>query len=111
MVCDRRTMLALTASACAALPVRAAGSVDRTRLILLGTAGGPRPRKDRSGPAQAIVSGGSIYVIDCGYGVAHQMVLAGLPLDHLRHTFITHHRSGERPRMPCGASLETPFVQ
>ena len=86
-------MLALTASACAAWPLSAAGDAGHTRLILLGTAGGPRPRKGRSGPAQAIVSGGSIYVIDCGYGVAHQMVLAGLPLDRLRNVFITHHHS------------------
>jgi ribonuclease BN (tRNA processing enzyme) len=62
-------------------------------LILLGTAGGPRPRKERSAPAQAIVGGGSIYVIDCGSGVARQMVLAGLQLSQLRNVFITHHHS------------------
>jgi len=62
-------------------------------LVLLGTAGGPRPRKGRSGSAQAIVSGGNVYVIDCGYGVARQMVLAGLPLNKLRQIFITHHHS------------------
>ena len=61
--------------------------------MLLGTAGGPRVRKNRSGSAQAIVSGGNIYVIDCGYGVARQMVLAGLDLKRLRHIFITHHHS------------------
>jgi ribonuclease BN (tRNA processing enzyme) len=71
----------------------AAADPNRTRLILLGTAGGPRPRKYRSGPAQAIVSGGKIYVVDCGYGVARQMVLAGLPLSQLRNIFITHHHS------------------
>ena len=75
------------------MPLGAAVATGRTRLILLGTAGGPRPRKNRSGSAQAIVSGGKIYVVDCGYGVAHQMVLAGLPLKQLRHVFITHHHS------------------
>lgn len=75
------------------MPLGAAVGLDHTRLVLLGTAGGPRPRKSRSGSAQAIVSGGSIYVVDCGYGVARQMVLAGLPLKQLRHVFITHHHS------------------
>lgn len=93
MICDRRTVLTSAVSAFAAWPLSAAAEPDRTRLILLGTAGGPRPLKGRSAPAQAIVSGGSIYVIDCGYDVARQMVLAGLPLAQIRNIFITHHHS------------------
>lgn len=65
----------------------------RTRLILLGTGGGPRPKKDRSAPSQAIVVDDEIYVVDCGNGVARQIVAAGLPLPRLRHVFITHHHS------------------
>lgn len=30
-------------------------------------------------------------MIDCGYGVARQLVLAGIPLANLRHVFVTHH--------------------
>jgi ribonuclease BN (tRNA processing enzyme) len=33
------------------------------------------------------------YVIDCGNGVARQLVAAGLPLTTVRHVFITHHHS------------------
>ena len=66
---------------------------SRTRLILLGTAGGPRPRRSRSGSAQAIVAGEKIYVVDCGDGVARQIILAGLRLRDLRHVLITHHHS------------------
>jgi ribonuclease BN (tRNA processing enzyme) len=93
MLCNRRNALAALASAF--LPVRAfaAPSSARTRLVLLGTAGGPRIRRNRSAPAQAIVAGRKIYVIDCGYGIARQMVLAGLALPQLRHIFITHHHS------------------
>lgn len=65
----------------------------KMRLILLGTGGGPRPRKASSAPAQVIVVDDSAYVIDCGDGVARQMVLAGVPLANLRHIFITHHHS------------------
>src|SRR5574340_582562 len=65
----------------------------RTRLVLLGTAGGPRPRATRSAPAQAIVVGDAVYIVDCGNGVARQLVLANLPLHAVRHIFITHHHS------------------
>lgn len=65
----------------------------RSRLILLGTAGGPTPKVDRSAPANAIVIGDAIYVIDCGDGVARQMVKAGLDLGHIRDVFITHQHS------------------
>ena len=65
----------------------------RTRLILLGTAGGPTPKRTRSGPAQVILAGDSAYVVDCGDGVARQAVLAGVPFNALRHIFITHHHS------------------
>jgi ribonuclease BN (tRNA processing enzyme) len=64
-----------------------------TRLVLLGTGGGPRPRKTRSAPAQAIVVNQTMYVVDCGDGVARQLVLAGLPLSSLRHIFLTHQHS------------------
>ena len=65
----------------------------KTRLILLGTGGGPRPRKASSAPAQVIVANDTPYVIDCGDGVARQLVLAGVPLDTLRHVFLTHQHS------------------
>ena len=62
----------------------------RTRLILLGTGGGPRPRVERSASAQVIVVDGAAYVIDCGDGVARQLTAARIPLTTLRHIFITH---------------------
>jgi len=65
----------------------------RTRLVLLGTAGGPTPKVARAAPAQAIVAGDRVYLIDCGDGVARQLALAGLPLRDLRAIFLTHHHS------------------
>ena len=69
------------------------GQGRRTRLVLLGTGGGPRPRTTSSASAQVIVSNGVAYVIDCGDGVARQMAFAGVPLASLRHVFITHQHS------------------
>lgn len=92
---DRRTFLiGGTALVGAALwPWAATGQSDRMRLILLGTGGGPRPRKASSAPAQVILINDTAYVIDCGDGVARQLAFAGVPLPSVRHIFLTHHHS------------------
>lgn len=69
------------------------GTTPTSRLILLGTAGGPTPKPNRAAPAQVIVVGDAAYVIDCGNGVARQMVLANLKLGAIRGVFLTHHHS------------------
>src|SRR5467141_3258043 len=92
---SRRAFIAGAAAFAAAtwLPRRTAAQGAKTKLILLGTGGGPRPRKASSAPAQVIVSNDVAYVIDCGNGVARQLVFASVPLTKLRHVFITHHHS------------------
>src|SRR5262245_10923268 len=93
--------------------VRAAQST-KTRLILLGTGGGPRPRASSSAPAQVIISNDAAYVVDCGDGVARQLALAGVPLTSLRNVFITHHHSdhnadyGNLIWLAWAAGLRTP---
>jgi ribonuclease BN (tRNA processing enzyme) len=84
----------LTGVALAGLGLRtAAAQAAKLRLILLGTAGGPRPRATRAAPAQVILIENAAYVVDCGNGVALQLVRAGVPLASLRNVFITHHHS------------------
>src|SRR5229473_1521739 len=92
---SRRAFIAGAAAFAAAawLPRRAAAQGAKTKLILLGTGGGPRPRKVSSASAQVIVSNDAAYVIDCGNGVARQLVFADVPLTTLRHIFLTHHHS------------------
>lgn len=92
---DRRAFLACVAAlaATAWLPRQSEARNSRTRLILLGTGGGPRPRMMSSASAQVIVCNDALYVVDCGNGVARQLVFAGLRLSALRHVFITHHHS------------------
>lgn len=83
------------ASAIAAAPLGrlARRTVPPSRLILLGTAGGPTPKPNRAAPAQAIVVGDATYVVDCGNGVARQLALAGLRLGSIRSILVTHHHS------------------
>lgn len=62
------------------------------RVILLGT-GAPPPNPERRGPATLVACGAERFLVDCGSGVAHQLVRAGVrPLDWPR-LFITHHHS------------------
>ena len=65
----------------------------KSRLILLGTAGGPTPKPNRAAPSQVVVVNGASYVVDCGNGVARQMVLAKLKLGSIRSVFLTHQHS------------------
>jgi ribonuclease BN (tRNA processing enzyme) len=90
------------------------GATDRSRLILLGTGGGPTPKPNRSAPANVIIVGGAAYVIDCGNGVARQLARAGVFLKFLRSVFITHHHSdhnadyGNLLLLSWAADLATP---
>ena len=72
-----------------------AGQENRgTRVILLGTKGGPRVGEaGRSNPSTLILINNVPYVVDCGYGTTRRLIEAGVPLDHLRYVFITHHHS------------------
>ncbi len=86
---------ALAATAVLA-PLRAARAQGpaKTRLVLLGTGGGPRVIPNgRAKSANLIVANGVPYVVDCGSGVSQQLVRAGVPLNTLRYVFITHHHS------------------
>jgi ribonuclease BN (tRNA processing enzyme) len=74
-------------------PTLAKGQFARTKLVLLGTTGGPPLQVERAAPSNAIVAGGALYVVDCGNGVARQIVRAGLRLNALKSIFITHHHS------------------
>ena len=91
----RREFLAGALGVCAAAlwPPRLSAQNSKTRLILLGTGGGPRPRAATSASAQVILANGVPYVVDCGDGVSRQLVTAGVPLTALRHIFITHQHS------------------
>jgi ribonuclease BN (tRNA processing enzyme) len=92
---DRRAFLAGAVALAGGgwFPSRSEAQSSKTKLILLGTGGGPRPRKASSASAQVIVANDTVYVIDCGNGVARQLAFAGVPLPKLRHVFITHHHS------------------
>lgn len=74
-------------------PTFSGSSAVSTRLVLLGTGGGPMFSESRHGPSSAVVIGNRVYLVDCGNGVGTQLIRAGYSVDQLRATFITHHHS------------------
>lgn len=72
----------------------ALGQKKSTRVVLLGTKGGPRVGEaGRSNPSTLIMINDVPYLVDCGYGVTKQLITAGVALDRLKYIFITHHHS------------------
>ncbi|SJM54700.1 MBL fold metallo-hydrolase [Gulosibacter sp. 10] len=64
-------------------------------VVTLGTAGGPRwwryqGQPVRAGIATAVVVGGAVYLVDCGYGAGRQLVQAGFGLHDVAAIFLTH---------------------
>jgi ribonuclease BN (tRNA processing enzyme) len=69
------------------------GERSGTKLILLGTKGGPTLGKSRKNPSTLLLINGIPYLIDCGYGASRQLMEAGVQSGELRYVFITHHHS------------------
>src|SRR3546814_474766 len=63
-------------------------NVSNTRLILLGTAGGPI--KVRSQPSSLLIVDGVLYMIDAGIGTIRQLARADYSPRDLKALFITH---------------------
>ncbi|HJT67957.1 MAG TPA: MBL fold metallo-hydrolase [Pyrinomonadaceae bacterium] len=83
------------AVSCSLLPKVGFGRQQtKTRLILLGTKGGPRVGEaGRSNPSTLILINDVPYLVDCGYGATKQLLNANVAINRLRYIFITHHHS------------------
>ena len=95
---------------------RAAIAAPATRVVLLGTKGGPTPSPLRAAPATLIEVAGRAVVIDCGTGVANQLARAHVPLPRLARIFITHNHSdhvadvGTLIELAWSSGLNTPVT-
>ena len=93
---DRRVALKLALAGAAALAAPAAlaqTAKPRTRIVFLGTKGGPRVENGPSNPANLVLVNDTPFVIDCGMGVSRQLVIAGVPIPSVKFIFISHHHS------------------
>jgi len=71
--------------------VARAAEAATTKLVILGTMGGPSVGRARYMTSSVMLHAGKAHVCDCGYGATQQLVRAGVKLQDLRDVFITHH--------------------
>lgn len=93
---DRRDLLNLAVGAAAALAaptVLAQSAKPRSKIVFLGTKGGPRVGTGASNPANLVMVNETPLVIDCGMGVSRQLASAGVPIPSVKYIFISHHHS------------------
>ena len=64
-----------------------------TRLITLGTRGGPLPTRDRAQSSNLLVVNGALYLIDAGDGATRRIVQSGNDFRKVGKIFITHPHS------------------
>lgn len=72
------------------LAVAGVAAAAQTRVITLGTVGGPVLSLERSQPANAVVVKDRVYLVDAGNGVGRQLLAAGLDVRKVDNIFITH---------------------
>lgn len=86
----------------------------RSRLVLLGTKGGPTPSRFRAPASCLLTVDDQSYVIDAPDGVASRLVQAGMNLATLKNVFITHNHSDHEAGLGAllilawGSGLQTP---
>jgi ribonuclease BN (tRNA processing enzyme) len=72
-----------------------------TRLVLLGTRGGPGIDLTRAEPSSAVVVDGVPYLVDCGYGALRALVASGIGYQQLGAVFFTHLHDDHTSDLPA----------
>lgn len=98
MLRSRRRFLAATGAVAAAALLAPRTAVSQawrqgTKLVLLGTMGGPVLAPNRMMASQAVFVDGRGYLVDCGYGTVARMTQLGIRPPQIEWVFITHHHS------------------
>jgi ribonuclease BN (tRNA processing enzyme) len=110
----RRTVLGAGVASLLAPGLARGQGQRRSRLVLLGTKGGPTPGRFRAPASNLLVVDGEPYVIDAPDGVASRLVQAGVDLARLKSVFVTHNHSDHNAGLGAllilawGSGLQTP---
>lgn len=67
-----------------------APSKAATRLITLGTLGGPNPKAHQAQSSNLLIVNGTQYIVDAGDGVARRLAKAGVDIRGIGTIFLTH---------------------
>lgn len=84
-----RIKLAAVAAAAMLLSAGAASPADTT-FVTLGTGSGPIPTLERAQPANLLIAGDQMILVDAGDGAAQQVGKAGAPFENIQSVFISH---------------------
>ena len=92
IACQNEPADSAEASSSDAPAVHAASATTHSgnEFITLGTAGGPLTEANRSQPANALLVGKDLYLVDAGDGAASQLVKAGLRILQAKGLFLSH---------------------
>jgi ribonuclease BN (tRNA processing enzyme) len=72
-----------------------------TRLVLLGTQGGPNFNTERNECSSAVVVDGQVYMVDCGYGALGALRESGLGFRDVDNIFLTHLHDDHTADLPA----------
>ena len=92
---SRRVLLAglCSVGAATAAQAQAPAAVTPSKLMLLGTGGGPVLAAARGMASNLILVGEIAYLIDCGYGASGALARAGVSHRQIKSVFITHNHA------------------
>jgi ribonuclease BN (tRNA processing enzyme) len=87
------------------------GAQAGSEFVILGTASGPNSEATRAQPANALLTGGQLYLIDAGDGAVAQLAKANLRVGAVRAVFLSHlhfdHTAGMLAVIGLRMQLET----
>lgn len=72
-----------------------------TKLVLLGTQGGPIMNTQRMMTSQAIMVNGKMHLVDFSYGTLQRLAEMQIPVDVLKNLYLTHHHSDHMMDLPA----------
>lgn len=94
-----------TLPACAQRELQPDPGAAESRLILLGTAGGPGGYSAAAGIATLLVVGDTTYLVDAGESVSRQLAKVGFRDIEIDHVFVTHLHDDHIVGLPALASF------
>ena len=77
-----------------------------TRIVLLGTLGGPGVDMRRAETGSVVLVDGTPYLIDCGYGTVRDLVACGLGYTKISTAFFSHLHNDHTLDLPALLSLQ-----